>query len=133
MLKNKKFIFGAAIIIAALIGGTALVISGAAKYDGPVRTMTCYHRPNKMSGKHGLPISCLKDRDCDLFDENVAARMKKFCNPAEVGFWGSGFKDFCGNDGYCKQDRSHGPSVELKRKKCAEEGETIGAQGMPKI
>jgi len=104
-MTNKKLIFGIIAIIVFLIIGAVLLFISSTKTS--VRTMACYD-PDNISGKDGLPIPCSKDSDCDLSDKNVIARMKEFCSPAEVGFYECGFKDFCGDDGYCKHDCSLG-------------------------
>lgn len=104
MMTNKKLIFGIVAIIVLLIIGAVLFFTDLAKTS--IKTMACYDHPDNVSGKHGLPIPCSKDSDCDLSDENVIASMEEFCSPAEVGFYACGFKDFCGGDGYCKHDCS---------------------------
>lgn len=106
-MKNKKIIYGILVIVALLIIGAILfIILNSTKSSGSVKTMACYDYPNNLSGKHGIPIPCSKDSDCDLSDKNVITNMKKFCSPAEVGFYDCGFKDFCGDDSYCKHDCS---------------------------
>jgi hypothetical protein len=112
MMTNKKLIFGIIVIIVLLIIGIILFASNMPSF-GPtgrisIKTMACDDHPNNASGKHGIPIPCSVDSDCDLSDENVIASMKEFCSPAEVGFYECGFKDFCGDDGYCKHDCSLG-------------------------
>ncbi len=95
-------------IIVVVIIGAILFISNSVKYSDSIRTMACYDHPNNVSGKHGVPIPCSQNSDCDLSDPSVISRMKEFCAPAEVGFYKCGFKNFCGNDGYCKHDCSLG-------------------------
>lgn len=104
-MPKKKVIYGLIAIIVVLIAGVVLFFTSPAT-ETSVRTMACYDHPDNVSGKHGLPIPCSKDSDCDLFDENVIASMEEFCSPAEVGFYLCGFEDFCGDDGYCKHDCS---------------------------
>lgn len=106
-MKNKKLLYGILVVVALIVIGFILFAPNSSD-TGSIRTMACYDHPDNVSGKHGLPIPCSKDSDCDLFDENVIASMKEFCSPAEVGFYLCGFKDFCGDDGYCKHDCSAG-------------------------
>ena len=69
--------------------------------NNSIRTMQCLDQGN-ISGKNDLQIPCLEDNDCN------ETKMIAFCSPAEVGFFKCGFKDFCGDDGYCKHDCSLG-------------------------
>jgi len=111
-MTSKKFIFGVIAIIALLAVGIILFAYSMPRFSPTgkisIKTMACYDYPDNVSGKNDVPIPCSQDSDCDLSDENVIAKMKEFCSPAKVGFYECGFKDFCGDDGYCKHDCSLG-------------------------
>jgi hypothetical protein len=92
------------IIFFLLIG--LLIFLNTSKDNG-IRTLTCYDREN-ISGKQGIKIPCMNDNDCNSSDEKIVAKMMEFCSPAEVGFYACGFRDFCGDDGYCMHDCSLG-------------------------
>ncbi|MBU4275067.1 hypothetical protein KKE19_04640 [Patescibacteria group bacterium] len=105
MSKRKK-IFLLVLLIIVITITWFFVFKFNPNKNGSDRTMTCYDHPENLSGKNGLEIHCSKDSDCDLSDESIKKRMEEFCSPAEVGYWMCGFKDFCGEDGYCKHDCS---------------------------
>jgi len=91
------------IVLGVLIAGFLLFLFVNHKSEDSIRTLTCYDKKG-LSGKAGLPIPCSTDSECDSFNNQSVERMKQFCSPAEVGFYECGFRDFCGEDGYCKHD-----------------------------
>ena len=47
-----------------------------------------------------IPIPCTNDSDCNQFN------AEKFCKPWKVNVYECGFRDFCGEDRFCKHDCS---------------------------